>query len=84
MMMAVIIIVLLVAVAIGLYASIICWVIYQAHRITDNPIIDNNGVTREELQAMLDKYPADAKVVIEYCNVRVMTYDPDSNMIRID
>ena len=41
-------------------------------------------MTNKELQEILKKYPDDAIVVIEYCNIRQLKYQKDQNIIKID
>ena len=44
----------------------------------------SNQVTNKELQDLLKQYPDDAVVVIEYCNIRELRYNEDTNLIMID
>lgn len=37
-----------------------------------------------ELQELLKQFPADAKVAVEYCDVRRLQYFEDQNLIAID
>ena len=41
-------------------------------------------VKNEELQQILAKYPDDANVAVEYCDVKSLKYHPDQNLITID
>lgn len=41
-------------------------------------------ITNKELQDILKQYPADAIVVVEYCNIRELKYYEDKNLIVID
>lgn len=43
-----------------------------------------NKVTNKELQDLLNQYPNDAIVVVEYCNIRELEYIKDRNLIIID
>ena len=38
----------------------------------------------EELQELLKKFPKDALVAVEYCNIQQLKYHPDRNLITID
>lgn len=42
------------------------------------------GIKNKELQELLNQYPDDAVVVVEYCNVKELSYNRDKNMITID
>lgn len=37
-----------------------------------------------ELQELLQQFPGDAIVAVEYCDVRKLQYFPDRNLIAID
>jgi hypothetical protein len=41
-------------------------------------------VKNEELQNTLSKYPKDAIVAVEYCDIKDIKYFPDRNFIAID
>ena len=41
-------------------------------------------MTNKELQELLQQYPDNAIVVIEYCDIRELQYHEDSNLITID
>jgi hypothetical protein len=41
-------------------------------------------VKNKELQQILAKYPNDANVAVEYCDVKSLKYHPDQNLITID
>lgn len=41
-------------------------------------------MTNKELQEMLKKYPEDATVAFEYCDINVVNYDKMSNLINIE
>lgn len=47
-------------------------------------IIKQGKVTNKELQKLLQQYPDDAIVVIEYCNIRELSYNENTNLIMID
>lgn len=44
----------------------------------------NHTMKNEELQELLKKFPKDALVAVEYCNIRQLKYHPDRNLITID
>lgn len=44
----------------------------------------NHSMKNEELQKILKQFPKDALVVVEYCNIRHLKYNPDRNLIIID
>lgn len=41
-------------------------------------------MSNKELQELLAKYPDDAIVAVEYCDVKRLKYFPDRNLIAID
>lgn len=42
------------------------------------------ALTNQEFQEKLSKYPGDAKIMIEYCNPRMISYDKTFNRLLID
>lgn len=43
-----------------------------------------NTMRNDELQKLLQQFPGDALVAVEYCNVRQLKYHSDRNLITID
>lgn len=44
----------------------------------------DNTMLNSELQELLKQFPGDAKVAVEYCDVRRLQYFKDRNLIAID
>lgn len=44
----------------------------------------NNTMLNSDLQELLKQFPKDAKVAVEYCDIRRLQYFPDRNLIAID
>ena len=45
---------------------------------------NKDQITNKELQDLLNQYPDDAIVCIEYCNIRELKYYEDKNLIVIE
>ena len=61
-----------------------CWTDEMFDFLESNTQPIHGGITNKELQELLRQYPDDAVVVVEYCNVKELSYNKERNLITID